>query len=79
MKLFKIYVGVDVCFDPNGNMIPKAIYWENNRRYLIEKIIDCRPAASLKAGGQGLRYLCRIEGKDRFLYYESPKWFVEKK
>jgi len=36
-----------------------------------------RRAASLKAGGSGIRYTCRIGKKDAYLYYEDPKWFVD--
>ena len=34
-------------------------------------------AASLKAGGQGMRYPIRINGRQTYLYYENPNYFVE--
>nr|WP_312060025.1 hypothetical protein [Anaerotignum sp.] len=58
-------------------MIPKSLRWDDGTIYEIDKILDERRAASLKAGGQGIRYLCRIYGKERYLFYEKPKWFVE--
>ncbi|WP_243136628.1 hypothetical protein [Acetobacterium paludosum] len=45
----------------------------------IDQVLDMRPGVSLKAGGQGMRYLCRIMKKDDYIYYEEPKWFVESK
>ena len=50
---------------------------------LIETIqplgtVDIRRAASLKAGGLGWRYTCRIHGQERCLYREDDgRWFVE--
>lgn len=37
---------------------------------MIDKILDVQPRASLKAGGQGLRYRCLIDGK-------KNKWYAE--
>ena len=44
-----------------------------------DRILDRRRAASLKAGGIGMRYTCRILGQRSYLYYEEPRWFVEGK
>ena len=35
--------------------------------------------ASLKAGGAGIRYTCRIDGKLTHLFLEGDRWFVEAK
>ena len=45
----------------------------------IDRVLDVRRAASLKAGGIGLRYTIRIHGKATHLYFEDPQWFVEGK
>ena len=61
---------------------------EDGREYSIDKILDVRPAAALKAGGQGDRYAVQINGHQSYLFFErSPnisgtnlgKWFVERK
>lgn len=75
----KVYVEVVVEFNIDGKMIPKSLKWDDGTIYTIDKILDERRAASLKAGGQGIRYLCRIHGKEKYLFYEKPKWFVEVK
>ena len=52
---------------------------EDGTVYEIDRILDKRRAASLKAGGIGMRYTCRILGQRSYLYYEEPRWFVEGK
>ena len=75
----KTYVEVNVKFDTDGNIIPLKITWADGKEFFIDRIIDKRKAASLKAGGTGMRYTIRINGKTTFLWYEEPGWFVEAK
>jgi hypothetical protein len=75
----KVYVEVTAHFDLEGNMTPLEILWEDGRRFEIDRVLDRRRAASLKAGGVGIRYLCRILGRETYLFYEGPRWFVEGK
>ena len=75
----KVYVSVIVQFDEEGTMRPKFVRWEDNTLYEIDRVLDVRRAASLKAGGIGLRYTIRIHGKATHLYFEDPQWFVEGK
>jgi len=75
---FKIYVSVELIVDEDGRTMPTAIIWEDGHRYSIDKVKDVRYAASQKAGGIGTRYTCLIMGQQRYLYFEDPKWFVEK-
>ena len=51
----KKYVKVTATFDCDGDLIPEYIVWDDGRRYRIDKISDVRYAASLKAGGAGIR------------------------
>jgi hypothetical protein len=39
----------------------------------------CARLRSLKGGGLGIRYTCRIRGKQVYLFDEEGKWFVERK
>lgn len=75
----KVYVEVTAHFDIDGKMTPLSIVWEDGRVFEIDKVTDMRRAASLKAGGVGERYTCRISGKVTFLFFEGPRWFVEAK
>jgi len=75
----KVFVEVNADFLPDGRIIPRSFLWENGMRYEIDRVLDIRPAASLKAGGQGLRYTCRISSKQAYMYLENGKWFMEGK
>ena len=73
----KIFVEVIARFDLAGGITPLYIIWEDGRKFEVDKILDVRRAASLKAGGIGMRYTVMILGRQRYLYYEDPLWFVE--
>ena len=75
----KTYVEVEVKFDTNGNILPLKIIWEDGKEFLIDRVVDKKNAASMKAGGNGMRYTIRINGKTTYLWYEEPGWFVEAK
>ena len=80
METKKVYVDVTVQFSKEGQMIPISFIWKDGRTYEIQRVKDARRAASLKAGGVGMRYTCMIEGKESYLYYEDNNlWFVEAK
>lgn len=75
----KVFVEVVAKFTKDGRKIPLTITWEDGRRFDIDKVTDTRRAASLKAGGQGVRYSCCINGRETYLWLEEDKWFVEGK
>lgn len=75
----KVYVGVLIQQDKEGRITPLEITWENGDVYEIEKVTGVCRAASLKAGGAGVRYTCRIRNKETFLFLENDRWFVEGK
>ena len=63
--------------NPSNNIIPLSIIWENDREYKIDKILDCRPRASTKGGGMGIRYTVKISNKERYLFLDKYTWFIE--
>lgn len=74
----KKYVDVTAEFTEEGRLIPRSILWEDGRSYTIDKVEQCSRRASLKAGGVGLRYTCRIGNAVRYLFYEENyRWFME--
>ena len=84
----KVYVSVIASFSEDGNLFPRRLRWEDGREYSIEKILDVRPAAALKAGGQGDRYTVLINGHQSYLFFERNasmagnnlgRWFVERR
>lgn len=85
MKSKKVYIDVLAAFDPDGRIVPVQFRWTDGRKYQIDKVIDIRPAPSLKAGGQGDRYTVRLLGQERYMFLEHDpdltsnrlRWFVE--
>ena len=84
MKNEKIYIDVLATFDRSGHIRPLRLLWRDGRAYAIDRVLDERPAPSLKAGGQGRRYTVRIQGHERFLFLEDAegdgnclRWFIE--
>ncbi|MCL2126567.1 MAG: hypothetical protein FWH33_11375 [Oscillospiraceae bacterium] len=80
---YKVYV--EVCENRlrDGKVIPLTFVWEDGNRYEVDRVIDVRPAASLKAGGAGLRYTVRVRGRETFMFLEEDggvsKWFMERR
>lgn len=75
----KVYVSVKAFFSCAGEMKPTAFIWEDGHEYKISKVTDIRRAASLKAGGMGIRYTCRIGNNEFYLFREEDRWFMERK
>ncbi|MEA5026304.1 hypothetical protein SDC9_138143 [bioreactor metagenome] len=73
----KIYVDVVTVHYKSGTIKPLFIIWENGQKYAIDKIKNVTRAASLKAGGCGIRYTCMISNQERYLFLEENKWFIE--
>lgn len=78
LEIKKTYVDIIVKHDSDGNIKPLALSVNGSRLYEIDKVkYKCR-AASLKVGGNGVRYTIKINGKIMFLYdEENGKWFIE--
>lgn len=76
---YKIYVDMDAHYDADGNIMPVRMTWEDGSKYEIDQVLDVRRAASMKAGGLGIRYTCRICGHIRYVWLEDSRWFVEGK
>ena len=80
---FKVYVDVNEDRLKDGSLIPLSFVWEDGNRYEVDRILEVRPAASLKAGGVGLRYAVRVRGRETYMFLEDDrgvsKWFMERK
>lgn len=75
--LVKEYVKVRADFTVDGRLVPLKFRTEEGPPQLIDRIIDERPAPSLKAGGQGTRYTCRVGEKLIYLFNDRNRWFTE--
>lgn len=87
-KPIKVYVAVKADFAADGTLLPKVITWEDGTNFEIDRVLDIRQAAAMKAGGQGDRYTVRIGGKQSYLFFERStnltgnnigRWFVERR
>lgn len=75
----KVYVEVTAAFSPSGGVIPLSVRWQDGTVFAVDRVLDVRPAAALKAGGCGIRYTCRIRGQQTYLFLDEDRWFVEAK
>ncbi len=75
----KVYVEVDAVFSSGGELTPRSFVWDDGRSYQIDRVYEHKLSASLKVGGHGVRYRCRVKGKDIFLFFEDNRWFIEGK
>lgn len=72
----KHYTCVKAQFDLEGKITPVSMTY-NDTEYEIDRVVDVRPAASLKSGGAGIRYTCFVDGKRTYLFLEDTRWFFE--
>ena len=78
MAFRKTYVEVTARIEFDGRLTPLEIVWRDGR------IFAHRPRArahstplSQRVGGTGIRYLVSVNGREKYLFYEGPRWFVE--
>ena len=80
---YKVYVDVTENRLKDGHLTPLSFVWEDGCRYEIDKVVEVRPAASLKAGGAGLRYTVKVKNRDVYMFLEedrgASRWFMERK
>ena len=76
----KVYVDVLVKFNKDGIVSPVRFIWEDGAVYDIDRVVNVKRAASVRAGGAGIMYTCLIGGRESHLYYEeNNKWFMERR
>ena len=74
----KLLLNILVQHTPEGKALPLKILWPDGREFEIDRIINTRKVAAMKCGGVGMRYLCRICGKEVPIFEEDGVWFIEK-
>ena len=73
----KQYVKVRVDYHLDGRIVPLKFRTEDGPAVVIDQIVDVRQAAALRAGGSGIRYICRVGEELIFLFHDRNWWFVE--
>ena len=78
----KVYLEVNADYEADGALVPRSFSVDDEETYKIDKILDVRPAASLKAGGVGMRYRVRVMKQEVYLFLEEDnganRWFMER-
>ena len=77
----KDYVTVVARHELGGRIRPVAYQLPGGPPVKIDCITDARQAASLKSGGQGTRYTCKVTvdevQSDIYLFHDEERWFME--
>jgi len=73
----KEYVSILAQISADGAIQPLCVLLQDGRKYDIDEIKEKSRAASLKAGGCGIRYTVRIGTRETYLFDEDGRWFVE--
>ncbi|TCL39985.1 hypothetical protein EV210_101185 [Anaerospora hongkongensis] len=73
----KKFVDVTAKHSRDGKVKLLSITWEDGKEYSVDRVLDVRMAAALKAGGQGMRYTCRIHGREVYLFFDEGRFFIE--
>ena len=73
----KVYVKVRADHLPDGRVLPLMFRGKDGDAVRIDRILDVREAPSLKKGGQGMRYTCRVGEHEIYLFHDRDRWFVE--
>lgn len=73
----KIFVKVRADHLLDGSTRPLMLRSEDGPIMRIDRVTDVREAPSLKAGGQGIRYTCMVGGRQLYLFFDDPHWFIE--
>ena len=81
MSYEKVYVGMLLYTDTDGNTKPVELEWTNGAKYPITRVLDRRTALPLHVGSSPtVRYTVLVQGHEKMVYFEkfSKRWFVEK-
>ena len=63
----------------SGIVFPATVIWPDGRTFRVERIDSAQERARFATGGIGVRFSCRVEGKNRIIGYEKKgDWFLEK-
>ena len=61
-----------------GVVKPVMLIYTDGRQFLIDQVSEPVKCASIKSGGIGLRYACRIKQNFLYLYFDDNIWYYEK-
>ena len=75
------YMRKNVCIiaqmNEEGLITPLTLIWSDGSNFTIDKVVDVRKKASLKGGGMGIRFTCKIKNQEKHIWLDGYTWFVE--
>ena len=80
----KRYVEVEATFLEDGRIVPRAVIWHDGRRFPVRAVLGVRRCASLKVGGEGVRYdvlearMAAMTPEERAAFVDKAAEFAEK-
>ena len=79
MQYEKVCVEVAAKFLRDGGMRPTALFWDDGRKFAVERVKYIERAPSHVSSVLPVRYTCLIEGREKYLWFEPEelRWFVE--
>lgn len=73
----KIAVEMIVEHSKEGIIFPLIMIWDDGREFYIDNVLNIKSARSLKIGGSGIRYRCKIRNKYVYLWLDENIWYLE--
>ena len=70
-------VSVVARFEWDGSVTPLSITLPDGTNVKIDRVLHRCRAASRKQGGCGIRYRCRVMGRELILFWDEERWFYE--
>ena len=78
-KFKKVFVGVMVKVSPEGEIRPINITYTDGITYEIDRLKQRCRAHATKVGGTVIRYTIVLGNKEKYLFEDEGKWYVEGK
>ena len=63
---------------PVADIKPLIVISEDGRQFELDAVSKPENRASIKSGGAGLMYTCRIKQTMFYLFMEDNTWFIER-
>ena len=70
-------VKVRADFTTSGVVIPVKFKEEDGEAQIVSRILDMKPCAALKSGGDGIRYTVLSGGRRYYLFRDGAYWTVQ--
>lgn len=70
-------VKVRADFTTSGVVVPVKFREEDGEAQIVSRVLDMKPCAALKSGGDGIRYTVLSGGRRYYLFRDGAYWTVQ--